>query len=46
MKQVAEFEGIKLNDAFEMTVVNFLNDLGYLKAKQEHEKNINARNTE
>lgn len=42
-KQVSEFEGVKLDDVFKMNVVHFLNDLGYLKAKQAHEKSLNAR---
>lgn len=43
---MSEFEVIKLNDVFEMNSMNFLNDLSYLKAKEAHDKTLNARNTE
>jgi hypothetical protein len=32
---VAEFEGISLNEAWELPVLQFLNDLSYLKVKRK-----------
>jgi hypothetical protein len=34
-KMVAEFEGISLNEAWELPVLQFLNDLSYLKVKRK-----------
>ena len=42
-KKVAEFEGITLEQAFELPIVQALNDLSYLKALQEYESEINKR---
>jgi hypothetical protein len=39
-KLVAEFEGITLDQAFNLPVINFLNDLAYLKAKIEHDNEL------
>ena len=41
VKAVAEFEGINLEAAFNLSVVQGLNDLSYLKEKQA----FDARNT-
>ena len=41
---VAEYERIKLADVWELSAINFLNDLAYLKAKAEHEKAIYEQN--
>ena len=35
---VAEFERIKMEEAYELPTIQFLNDLAYLKAKSEHER--------
>ncbi len=32
---VAEFEGIKLDEAWELPILQFLNDLSYLKVKRK-----------
>ena len=45
-EQVAEYERIKLNDVFEMPVIQFLNGLSYLKSKGQHQKRLNARHPE
>lgn len=47
-KSVSEFEGINLENTFDMGVMNFLNDLSYLKAKEANDKKLmrNARVTE
>jgi len=37
---------VKLNEIFEMEVIQFLNYLTYLKEYQSFEKKLNARNTE
>lgn len=37
---VAEYERIKLADVWELSALNFLNDLSYLKAKAEYEKAV------
>jgi hypothetical protein len=34
---VSQLEGVRLSEAYELTTVAFLNDLAYLKAKNEHE---------
>jgi hypothetical protein len=39
-KLVADFEGIPLDQAFNLSVINFLNDLAYLKAKMEHDNEL------
>jgi len=39
-KLVADFEGITLDQAFNLPVINFLNDLAYLKAKMEHDNEL------
>ena len=39
-KLVADFEGITLNQAFDLPTINFLNDLAYLKAKMEHDNEL------
>ena len=35
---VAKLEGIRLQEAYELTTIAYLNDLAYLKAKAEHER--------
>jgi hypothetical protein len=47
-KSVSEHEGIKLEEAFELNVVQFLNDLSYLKAKEANDKKMmrDARTSE
>jgi len=35
---VSEFEKISLSEVYDMPVIQFLNDLSYLKAKQHYEK--------
>jgi hypothetical protein len=42
-KKVSEFEGITLEKAFDLPIVQALNDLSYLKALQEYEHEINKR---
>ena len=42
-KKVAEFEGITLEKAFDLPIIQALNDLSYLKALQEYETEINKR---
>ena len=37
---VAEYERIKLSEVWELSALNFLNDLSYLKAKAEYEKAV------
>ena len=46
-KQVADFEGISLDECFEKDVTSFLNYLIYLKAYSSHQEKLmkNARNT-
>ena len=34
-KMVSEFENIKLNEVWELPVIQFLNDLNYIKNKNE-----------
>lgn len=45
---MSEYENIPLRDVFEMTVINFLNDLSYLKEQDAHERLMvkNARDSE
>ena len=40
-KQVAEHEGITLDKAFDLPVIQAFNDLAYLKAYQSYQKHIN-----
>lgn len=40
-KQVAEHEGITLDAAFELPIVQAFNDLAYLKAYQSYQKHLN-----
>lgn len=40
-KQVADHEGITLDEAFDLPVVQAFNDLAYLKAFQSYQKHIN-----
>ena len=40
-KQVAEHEGLTLDQAFDLPVVQAFNDLAYLKAYQSYQKHIN-----
>lgn len=42
-KKVAEFEGLTLEQAFELPIIQALNDLSYLKALQEYENEISKR---
>lgn len=37
-KMVSEFENIKLSEVWELPVIQFLNDLSYLKIKQQKDK--------
>jgi hypothetical protein len=34
-KQVSEFEGIPLDQVYDLSVIQFLNDLSYLKSKKQ-----------
>ena len=34
-KQVSEFEGIPLDEVYNLSVIQFLNDLSYLKSKKQ-----------
>lgn len=43
-KKIAEFEGITLDQAFDLPIIQAFNDLSYLKAHQEYESEINKRN--
>ena len=43
-KKVAEFEGIKLDEAYDLPIIQAFNDLAYLKAHQEYESELNKRN--
>jgi len=38
--QVATMEGIRLEQVYELSTINFLNDLAYLKDKSKEEKRI------
>jgi hypothetical protein len=40
-KQVAEFNGISINNAYELPILQALNDLSYLKSKQDYESKMN-----
>ncbi len=42
-KKVAEFEGITLEKAFELPVIQAFNDLAYLKAFSQYEEELNKR---
>ena len=42
-KKVAEFEGIKLDEAYDLPIIQAFNDLSYLKAHQEYEAEINQK---
>lgn len=42
-KKVAEFEGIKLDEAYDLPIIQAFNDLSYLKAHQEYESEINKK---
>lgn len=42
-KLVAEHEGIKLNEVFEMTTLNFLNDLSYIASKSKYEEEMRKK---
>jgi hypothetical protein len=37
-KLVAEHEGIRLEKAFDLNTLQFLNDLAYIKAKNEYDR--------
>ena len=43
-KQVAEFEGCKLDEAYQLPLMQALNDLVYLKAKSEHDRLMAKKN--
>jgi len=47
-KKAADFENITLDECYELGVVQFLNDLIYLKEYESHERRMikNARNSE
>lgn len=40
---VADFENISLDAAWDLNVMQALNDLSYLKAKDWHDKEMNKR---
>jgi len=42
-KKVADFEGITLDQAYDLPIIQAFNDLAYLKAHQEYESEINNR---
>jgi hypothetical protein len=42
---VSEFEGISINEAWDLGVYQFLNDLSYLKMKREIDKEAEQRLT-
>ena len=42
-KKVAELEGITLEKAFDLPIIQAFNDLAYLKAHQEYESDILKR---
>ena len=42
-RQVADFEKISMDAAYELPVMQVLNDLSYLKAKENHEKELNKK---
>ena len=37
-KEVADYEGIKLNDAYDINIIQALNAMSYLKSKASYEK--------
>jgi hypothetical protein len=39
-KMVADFENISLDQAYELGVIQFLNDLSYLKEKDAHDQRL------
>jgi len=39
-RQVADFEGITMDQAYDLPIMQALNDLSYLKSKQQYEKNM------
>ena len=47
-KRVADFENISLDQCFGLGVIQFLNDLSYLKEFEQHERKMikNARDSE
>lgn len=45
-EQIADYERIKLEEVFDLPVMQFLNGLSYLKARGQHQKKLNARHTE
>lgn len=44
-KLVADFEGVPLDSVFDFKIIRFLNDLGYIKAKDLFDR-ANAKHTE
>ena len=40
---VAEYERIRTDDAWQLTTIHFLNDLAYLKAKANYDKEQQAK---
>lgn len=43
-QKIAEFERIKLDEAYDLPIIQAFNDLAFLKAHQEYEAEINKRN--
>lgn len=43
-QKIAEFERIKLDEAYDLPIIQAFNDLAFLKAHQEYESEINKRN--
>ena len=43
-QKIAEFERIKLYEAYDLPIIQAFNDLAFLKAHQEYEAEINKRN--
>ena len=39
-KEVATFEGLSMNDTYELSAIHVLNDMVYLKAKVQHDKEL------
>ena len=39
-KLVADHEKISLAESFELSTINFLNDLAYIKSKMEHDNEL------
>ena len=44
-KLVSEFENISLNDVWDLSVYQFLNDLSYIKVKQKYDADKLERST-